>query len=310
MTKKIKLVETSITQASNINNTSTDQVVEDLDIQKKPDFNITDVTVLPDNDYNPTIQSLLINIEESQTLNEAEKLGFNILSETVNEKTGYSSSLFEFETANKNITLNLSMTESDKYDKVWKVSAHTTKGELVFESNTQYPQKVITNYLNSLSSEYLLESSLKENETSQVFSKFINTHEDKLTQEQFGKLYKVRDLLKNCDYELNTSALTSNGELRKQVAKFMNDNEDTLSPELWGALNDARESFGFKEVIFKESEWYVKCWNLDGTEVFTEYFNNQKDAIAFADGKVKEGKYNETGVYNASNDECIATYTK
>ena len=150
---KLKLVEATL------QNNNSDQVIEEIVSVKKPDFTIYDVTVIPDEEYKPTIQSILISLEESQTLKEADtlKLGFNILSETVNEKTRYSHSLFEFESKSRTITLNLSLTESDKYNGVFKVSAHTTKGELIFESNTQFPEKVIHDYLDSLTDKYLLE---------------------------------------------------------------------------------------------------------------------------------------------------------
>lgn len=155
MSKKIKLNESLIT--SPVTNLDS-EVIEDLSYTKKPNFSILDVTVLPDESYSPTVQSILIDLEESQSLKESQNLslGFNILSETVNDKTHYSHSLFEFESKNKTITLNLSLTESDRYPNVYKVSAHTTKGELIFETNTQQPKKVITNYLNSLSSQYLV----------------------------------------------------------------------------------------------------------------------------------------------------------
>lgn len=150
---KVKLVES-------FSNNSVDQVIEDIGVVDQPDFTILDVTVISDDEYNPTIQSILIDLSENQSLTECESLGlgFNILSETVNDKTGYSHSLFEFESKNKTITLNLSLNEHEKYDGVFKVAAHTTKGELVFESNTQYPAKEIKKYLNTLTSRYLKES--------------------------------------------------------------------------------------------------------------------------------------------------------
>lgn len=151
---KIKLVETTIIQPVQNN---IDEVYEDISYVAKPDYSIVDVTVLPEEDYAPTVQSILIMLEESQALKESEelRLDFNILSETVNEKTHYSHSLFEFESKNRTITLNLSLTESDRYDGVYKVAAHTTRGELVFETNTTKPAQVIENYLNSLSYKYL-----------------------------------------------------------------------------------------------------------------------------------------------------------
>ena len=158
---KVKLVE------SIMNNNS--EVIEDLNYVSQPKFLITDVTVLPDEDYRPTIQSILINLEESQRLHETQssKLGINILSETVNEKTGYSSSLFEFESHESTITLSLALTESSKYAGVYNVSAYTTKGEKVFETNTQCPERAVQKYLCSLSETYLIkESTLLPNEES------------------------------------------------------------------------------------------------------------------------------------------------
>lgn len=157
---KVKLVES-------INNNS--EVIEDLNYISQPKFLITDVTVLPDEEYRPTIQSILINLEESQRLHETQssKLGINILSETVNEKTGYSSSLFEFESRESTITLSLALTESSKYKGVYNVSAYTTKGEKVFETNTQCPERAVQKYLCSLSETYLIkESTLLPNDES------------------------------------------------------------------------------------------------------------------------------------------------
>lgn len=155
MKSKIKLVEANYIQ----DNTRSD-IIEDLNNIQEPDFNILDVTVIPDEEYQPTIQNILIDLEESSNLHESEsdKLSINILSETVNSKTGYSMSLFEFESPNKVITLSLTLSESDKYKGVFTVSAYTTKGDKVFETNTQYPRKAVQNYLNSLSSNYLLET--------------------------------------------------------------------------------------------------------------------------------------------------------
>lgn len=161
MSRKIKLLETSVTQPIQNNDV---EVIEDINYVKQPDFSILDVTVIPDEEYNPTIQSILIDLDESNSLKESESLGlgFNVLSETVNEKTGYSHSLFEFESKNNTITLNLSLTESDKYSGVYKVLAHTTKGEQIFESNTTRPKEVIKNFLNSLCESYLVEGNIYE----------------------------------------------------------------------------------------------------------------------------------------------------
>ena len=152
MKKKIKLVETVID--------STSEVIEDLSYIKEPDYQITDVTVLPDENYRPTIQGILIALEEGQLLHETQssKLSINILSETVNLKTGYSNSLFEFESGDRTITLTLTLSESEKHPGAFNVAAYTTKGERVFETNTQYPQRAVQKYLNSLSNEYLIDS--------------------------------------------------------------------------------------------------------------------------------------------------------
>lgn len=148
---KLKLVEMTLD--------TTSEVIEDLNYTQEPDFQITDVTVIPDEEYHPTIQGILIALEESQKLHESQsnKLSINILSETVNEKTGYSNSLFEFESDKGTITLTLALTESNTSG-VYTVSSYTTKGEKVFETNTQYPARSIQKYLNALSSEYLIDS--------------------------------------------------------------------------------------------------------------------------------------------------------
>lgn len=148
---RIKLVESYVKYDSD--------VIEEINTRQEPDFSILDVTVIPDETYNPTVQSILIDLVETQALKESSnlQLGFNILSETVNNKTGYSHTLLEFESIDKSITLNLSMTESVKYNGVFNVKAHTTRGKLVFESNTRYPFNSIRNYLDSLTDNYLVE---------------------------------------------------------------------------------------------------------------------------------------------------------
>lgn len=154
MKNKIKLVETQVTMNQN------NEVIEDIDTTNKPNFEILDVTVISDEDYMPTVQNILIDLEESNKLHESQsnKLSINILSETVNPKTNYSMSLFEFESPSSTITLSITLTESEKYKGVFNVSAYTTKGQKVFETNTQTPAKAIQGYLNSLSNEYLIES--------------------------------------------------------------------------------------------------------------------------------------------------------
>lgn len=148
---KLKLVEMQLDNST--------ETIEDLSYIQQPNYQITDVTVLPDEEYQPTIQGILIALEEGHKLHESQsdKLSINILSETVNDKTGYSNSLFEFESNKGTITLSLALTECDTAG-VFNVSAYTTKGEKVFETNTQTPQRAIQKYLNSLSSEYLIDS--------------------------------------------------------------------------------------------------------------------------------------------------------
>lgn len=161
--KKIKLT----LNESLITNTNSNQidVIEDVVTQQKPDYQIIDVTVIPDEEYNPTIQSILIDLDESNRLcesaEESKNLSINILSETVNIKTGYSNSLFEFENMDHTITLSLVLQETERKG-VYRVEAYTTKGEKVFESNTYKPKKLIESYLNSLANEYLIDKSLKE----------------------------------------------------------------------------------------------------------------------------------------------------
>lgn len=153
---KMKLVEMTLN--------STSEAIEDLNTIKQPDYQITDVTVISDEDYHPTIQAILIDLEESHELHESQskQLSINILSETVNDKTGYSNSLFEFESNKGTITLSLALSEHEKYNGVFNVSAYTTKGEKVFETNTQFPRTAIKNYMNSLSNEYLIEAELSD----------------------------------------------------------------------------------------------------------------------------------------------------
>lgn len=156
MKNKIRLVESTYLLNSNRDS----EVIEDLNTTEQPNFSIVDVTVIPDEEYQPTIQNILIDLEESEKLHESKsnELSINILSETVNSKTGYSMSLFEFAHGSKVITLSLTLCESDIHTGVFNVSAYTTMGEKVFETNTQTPKKVVESYLKSLSSEYLVES--------------------------------------------------------------------------------------------------------------------------------------------------------
>ena len=168
--KKMKL----ILNESLISNKDSD-IIEDTTIAKKPDYQIIDITVIPDETYYPTIQSILIDLDESNKLKESEdsKLDINILSETVNQKTGYSNSLFEFESSKHTITLSLVLQETDRRG-IYKVEAYTTRGIKVFESNTYRPKYVVESYLNSLANEYLIDKSLKESDdnSKEEFRKF------------------------------------------------------------------------------------------------------------------------------------------
>ena len=145
-----------------------DEVVEVTNTLGKPDYTITDITVMSDEDYYPTIQNILIDLDENHQLNESQdvskNLSINILSETVNPKTGYSNSLFEFESNSGVITLSLVLSESDRYDHrgVFNVSLYTTKGEKIYESNTTKPKAEIRNILNELSNKYLVSTKLDE----------------------------------------------------------------------------------------------------------------------------------------------------
>lgn len=140
-------------------------ILEDVSVQAKPDYQIVDITVIPDETYYPTIQSILIDLDENNKLCESAKtkIDINILSETVNQKTGYSNSLFEFESENHTITLSLVLQETDRRG-IYKVEAYTTKGIKVFESTTYKPKYVIESYLNSLVNEYLVDKPLNEAE--------------------------------------------------------------------------------------------------------------------------------------------------
>lgn len=156
--KKIKL----ILNESLISNKDSD-IIEDVAVQKQPDYQIIDITVIPDEYYYPTIQSILIDLDEANKLceSENEKLNINILSETVNQKTGYSNSLFEFESKNHTITLSLVLQETERRG-IYKLEAYTTKGIKVFESNTYKPRQLVESYLKSLANEYLIDNPLKE----------------------------------------------------------------------------------------------------------------------------------------------------
>lgn len=156
--KKIKL----ILNESLISNKDSD-IIEDVAVQRQPDYQIIDITVIPDEYYYPTIQSILIDLDEANKLceSENEKLNINILSETVNQKTGYSNSLFEFESKNHTITLSLVLQETERRG-IYKLEAYTTKGIKVFESNTYKPRQLVESYLKSLASEYLIDNPLKE----------------------------------------------------------------------------------------------------------------------------------------------------
>lgn len=183
--KKIKLIlNESLITNTNTNSNQID-VIEDVTTQQKPDYQIIDVTIIPDEEYNPTIQSILIDLDESNRLCESEEesknLSINILSETVNIKTGYSNSLFEFENQNHTITLSLVLQEADKKG-IYKVEAYTTKGEKVFESNTCRPRKLIESYLNSLANEYLIDKKLKEEEFFKSSDLYTKIDDEKITR--------------------------------------------------------------------------------------------------------------------------------
>lgn len=150
------------------NQSSNEEVIDVTNTLGKPDYTITDITVMGDEDYYPTIQNILIDLDENHQLNESQDvskgLSINILSETVNTKTGYSNSLFEFESNSGVITLSLVLSESDKYDHrgVFNVSLYTTKGEKIYESNTTKPKAEIKKILNELSNKYLVSTTLNE----------------------------------------------------------------------------------------------------------------------------------------------------
>lgn len=205
---KVKLVEMTL------NNSSSD-VIEDINYIQEPDFQITDVTIIPDEEYRPTIQGILIALEESQQLHESQSssLSINILSETVNEKTGYSHSLFEFESKKGTITLSLAMTESEKYNGVYNVSAYTTKGEKVFETNTQCPRKAVKKYLNALSSEYLIDEPKKLNESYDMY----NVVED--------SLYSIESLKTAID----TGKIKDLSTVSKELDKIIKATKDNVS---------------------------------------------------------------------------------
>lgn len=155
MKNKLKLVEM-------VTNTDS-EIIEDIVPSSEPDYSIVDVTVLSDDEFNPTVQDVLIHLEETQQLCDSNNtdLSINVLSETYNPKTHYSNSLFEFESKDNIITLSIALTESEKYQNSYNVAAYTTKGEKIFEANTINPEKVIKNYLQSLSKEYLIKKEVQ-----------------------------------------------------------------------------------------------------------------------------------------------------
>lgn len=207
--KKIKL----ILNESLVSNKDSD-IIEDTAVAQKPDYQIIDITVIPDETYYPTIQSILIDLDEGNKLKESDgnKLDINILSETVNTKTGYSNSLFEFESSNKTITLSLVLQESSRRG-VYKVEAYTTKGIKVFESNTYKPRMVIESYLNSLANEYLIDKPLKETDLSEAEDVDIYTNKTaENTLEDLRKRFKTstnKEFIKNTiDNELKYGFIT------------------------------------------------------------------------------------------------------
>lgn len=190
--KKMKL----ILNESLISNKDSD-IIEDTSVQAQPDYQIIDVTVIPDEDYYPTVQAILIDLDEDGALLESDgnKLDINILSETVNQKTNYSNSLFEFESANHTITLSLVLQETDRRG-IYKVEAYTTRGVKVFESNTYKPKYVIESYLNSLANEYLIDKPLKE---STLSHKLSETEYMLITYRKDGDLDGTKETFSNCD---------------------------------------------------------------------------------------------------------------
>lgn len=260
---KLKLKEASIAQSALNPNID---VIEDISYVQEPDFSILDITVIPDNEYNPTIQSILIGLDENQSLNEAEKLnlGFNILSETSNEKTGYSHSLFEFESKNSTITLNLSLQESTKYQGVYTVSAYTTKGEKVFESNTTRPKEVICNYLNSLSSQYLSESSVIDSKDGELKTRTATIYQIREPREcGYGFMpYKYAEGKLNLeDYDKVATINITSKEGLENIFNYGNTDKskfNIIKPMRSVSVSDIIElddkkyyvdSFGFKEVV-------------------------------------------------------------
>ena len=208
--KKIKL----ILNESLISNKDSD-IIEDTTVAQKPEYQITDITVIPDETYYPTIQAILIDLDEANKLKESEdnKLDINILSETVNQKTGYSNSLFEFESSNHTITLSLVLQETDRRG-IYKVEAYTTRGVKVFESNTYRPKYVIESYLNSLANEYLVDKPLKES---------LNEAEER---NPFGNSDKI-EIVKTIDFNNGTGFIGYDKDNWAYHSAYWADNSDT-----------------------------------------------------------------------------------
>jgi len=265
--KKIKLIlNESLITNTNTNSNQID-VIEDVVTQQKPDYQIIDVTVIPDEEYNPTIQSILIDLDESNRLCESEEesknLSINILSETVNIKTGYSNSLFEFENQNHTITLSLVLQEADKKG-IYKVEAYTTKGEKVFESNTCKPRKLIESYLNSLANEYLIDKKLNEADLKEdaidnaradtamggiAYDDYITNFRPSLRQDEDTESYSTEDFIRAS--ELTDEIKNLNIDYSEWNNMTQEERDKLVTPELNRFYNKYKVEFEKNPDLFE-----------------------------------------------------------
>lgn len=60
-----------------------------------------------------------------------------------------------------------------------------------------------------------------------------------------------------------------------------------------------------------ESMYYCKCFNDEGDEINYIEFDDENEAVEWAEKSIKqEPKYNEIGVYTSNNNECLYLYDK
>lgn len=281
---RIKLIQESVLM--NGSSQEYPDVTEVILPNNKPDYSILDITVIPDDLYNPTIQSILISLDQEASLKESDSklLDINILSETVNTKTGYSNSLFEFESSDSTITLSLVLQETEKQG-VYKVEAYTTRGVKVFETHTLRPKETIKNYLNSLANEYLISKPIKESTDNTEWIEICKAFCKKIGAE----LLFVND--DNFGYE------TKDGQL---VHMYADELEQYLKNNKLEESDDKENSIkGYKKDLIKK---FPELKDKDG---FKSYADDDYLAIDFnTDGSIKG--YRLTSKLEEAEDPIIA----